>query len=312
MFHQNQLVGRYRVKKSVGSGGFGTVFLAEDTWLKTQVALKVPHQQTASLEELLTEPRVLAGLDHPGILRFHTAVKEGEIFFLVIEYVEGESLADRIDRQGPFKLPDFLDCMGQILAAVEHAHERRVVHRDLRPANILISSEGRVKVADFGISKVLRTGRHANTRIGSPPYMAPEQFAGRTVLQSDIYALGVIMYEMLTSSLPIAEVRPDKVQARLRDGKVTHPRSRNPAIPEHVDAVIMKAMAPEVQHRFQTAAEVSRMLLQRPTPSATEGLREIRRRLQPTTPTRTRNLCWNCHRPLAKRASRCAHCQESQ
>src|SRR6185503_15588638 len=109
MFYQNQLVGRYRVRKTIGSGGFGTVFLAEDTWLNTQVALKVPHQQAANLDDLLAEPRVLAALDHPNILRIHTVAREGEIFFLVMEYVEGESLADRIDREGPMKLGGFLE-----------------------------------------------------------------------------------------------------------------------------------------------------------------------------------------------------------
>src|SRR5205085_2224651 len=115
MFYQNQLVGRYRVRKTIGSGGFGTVFLAEDTWLNTQVALKVPHQQTAELDTLLAEPRVLATLDHPNILRIHTVAREGEVFFLVMEYVEGEALADRIDREGPLRIPQFLELAGQIL-----------------------------------------------------------------------------------------------------------------------------------------------------------------------------------------------------
>jgi serine/threonine protein kinase len=311
MFYQNQLVGRYRVRKTIGSGGFGTVFLAEDTWLNTQVALKVPHQQTADLDALLAEPRVLAALDHPNILRIHTVAREGEVFFLVMEYVEGESLADRVDREGPLKLPAFLEIIGPVLAAVEHAHERNVVHRDLRPANILLGPEGRVKVADFGISKVLQRNGHAVTRIGSPPYMAPEQFAGRTVLQSDVYALGVIMYEMLTATLPIAEVQAEKVRQQLLAGRVTAPRMRNPAIPEHVNDVILKAMSLDVADRYARPAQIAASLLSRPPTPAEDGIREIRQRLKDRSDEGTRSLCWNCHRTVARRTTRCAHCGES-
>lgn len=311
MFFKDQLVGRYRIRASVGSGGFGSVFLAEDTWLHSEVAVKVPHQQTASLESLLNEPRLLAALDHPNIVRILTVERHEDVFFIVMEYVDGETLADRIDREGPFKIPEFLEIMQQIGSAVSYAHERKVMHRDLRPANIMVTKEGRVKVADFGISRILEPAGHAQTRVGSPPYMAPEQFEGKGVLASDIYALGVIAYEMLTASLPVPDTATDRIRERMKAGRYTPPRARNPAVTDVINDAIVKAMAPEVQERFKRADEFVAALLSRKPSERGEGMQEIRERLRARVAASTSTLCWNCSRPLARRSNNCAHCGEA-
>jgi len=226
--------------------------------------------------------------------------------------VDGASLADRIDREGPFKLPEFMEVVPPICAAIVHAHAQRVIHRDLRPSNILFGRDGRLKVADFGISRMLGPAAHAPTRVGSPPYMAPEQLAGRAVLASDIYAIGVIMYEMLTATLPIAELDCNRLLERIRAGQLTPPRLRNPAVPEALNDIVLKAMAPQLEARYPSAGELLAALSARPqTPSARPEIADIRQRLRARQDVATPACCWNCTRPLARRASVCPHCGEA-
>ena len=202
MFFRGQIIGKYKILDTVGSGGFGTVYLAEDTWIDKKVALKVPHKQHLDFGELLREPRLLATLHHPNIVDILTAEKQENVFFIVMEFVPGETLESIIAREGALDLTRALDYMCQICNAVDHAHRQGVLHRDLRPANVLVSDTGVAKVADFGTSRFLEIAAHGTTVIGSPPYMAPEQFHGKAVFASDIYSLGVTMYQMLTGVLP--------------------------------------------------------------------------------------------------------------
>jgi eukaryotic-like serine/threonine-protein kinase len=202
MLFRGQMLGKYRIVSPLGSGGFGTVYLAEDTWIDKKVAIKVPHRQGLDFGELLREPRLLASLSHPNIVAITTAEKQDNVFFIVMEYVPGETLENIIRRDGPLDLPRALDYTCQICNAVDHAHRQGVIHRDLRPANVLVSEAGMLKVADFGTSRFLEIAAHGTTVIGSPPYMAPEQFQGKAVFASDVYSLGVTMYQVLTGLLP--------------------------------------------------------------------------------------------------------------
>ena len=195
----------------LGSGGFGTVYLAEDTWIDKKVALKVAHrQQGLDFGELLREPRLLASLNHPNIVSVLTAEKEDGIFFIVMEYVPGETLEAIIIREGALDVTRALDYTCQICNALDHAHAQDVIHRDLRPGNVLVTEQGLLKVADFGTSRFLEIAAHGTTVIGSPPYMAPEQFHGKAVFASDIYSLGVSMYQMLTGMLPYETPAPGR------------------------------------------------------------------------------------------------------
>ena len=174
MFFRGQVVGKYKILSPLGSGGFGTVYLAQDTWIDKKVALKVPHRQNVDFSDLLREPRLLASLSHPNIVSILTAEKQANLFFIVMEYVPGDTLETVISRDGRIDLARMLDFTCQICNAVDHAHQHGVLHRDLRPGNVLVTEGGVVKVADFGTSRFIEIAAHGTTVIGSPPYMAPE------------------------------------------------------------------------------------------------------------------------------------------
>ncbi len=160
MLFRGQTLGKYRIVTPLGSGGFGTVYLAEDTWIDKKVAIKVAHKQTTDFGELLKEPRLLAALGHPNIVSVITAEKQDNVFFIVMEYIPGETLENIIARDGALELSRALDYTCQIANAVDHAHRQNVIHRDLRPANVLVSDNDVLKVADFGTSRFLEIAAH--------------------------------------------------------------------------------------------------------------------------------------------------------
>src|SRR5438105_10627941 len=246
MFFRDQIVGKYKILSTIGSGGFGTVYLAEDTWIDKKVALKVPHKQTLDFGELLREPRLLATLDHPNIVTILTAERQSNVFFIVMEFVPGETLEAIIMRDGPLDLSRALDFTCQVSNAVDHAHRHNVLHRDLRPSNVLVTENGMLKVADFGTSRFLEIAAHGTTVIGSPPYMAPEQFRGKAVFASDIYSLGVTMYQILTGVLPYATPSPSDIERLTRGELLSPPRVKNPKVPKAINDIVLKAMAPDI------------------------------------------------------------------
>lgn len=329
MFFRGQAVGKYKILAPLGSGGFGTVYLAQDTWLDKKVAIKVPHrQQNLDLGELLHEPRLLGSLSHPNIVSVLTAEKQDGVFFIVMEYVAGETLETIIAREGALELTRALDVTVQIANAVDYAHRQNVIHRDLRPGNVLVNEQGLVKVADFGTSRVLEIAAHGTTVIGSPPYMAPEQFHGKAVFASDLYSLGVTMYQMLTGNLPYETPSPADL-ARLMTGElVAPPRARNPKLPKPVNDIVMRALAPDVGARYQRASDLLGDVLAlgrdgrrraaragaaeaAPAGGGSPQLQEIHSRLRAreTPPAR---FCWHCRKPLHARSDRCPFCGESQ
>ncbi len=226
MFLQGQKVGKYEIIRSLGSGGFGSVYLAKDVWLDIKVAIKVPHKQSLELYKLLKEPRLQAALDHPNIVRLLAAEKVDKIFFFVMEYVKGRTLEKILQKEKTLEVPAAVDTIRQVAAGVEHAHKNKIIHRDLRPSNIMVSEEGQVKITDFGTSAWLQNVPYATTRIGSPPYMAPEQFLGKAGFAADIYSLGCILYEMLVGRPPIYDPDPFKILEKAQEGKITPPGSR--------------------------------------------------------------------------------------
>ena len=346
MVFRGQALGKYRILEPLGSGGFGTVFLAEDTWIDKRVAIKIPHRQNLDFGELLREPRLLASLNHPNIVNVITAEKQDNTFFIVMEYVPGETLEHVIATQGALEVGLALDYTCQIANAVEHAHKQGVIHRDLRPANVFVTEKNVVKVGDFGTSRFLEIAAHGTTVIGSPPYMAPEQFEGRAVFASDLYSLGVTMYQMLTGDLPYDTPAPSDLD-RLRRGElVRSSRLKNSQVPVPVDEIVMKALAGQVSGRYQRAEDflnellsVRRTVLRKPAPQpAVQSAPEIsavpsvqvqnaesispsppRRVVERQTPARihTRDtsggrFCWHCRKPLPARATRCPFCDETQ
>jgi eukaryotic-like serine/threonine-protein kinase len=320
MFLRGHIIGKYKIHSIIGSGGFGTVYLADDTWIDKKVALKVPHKQGVDFGELLREPRLLAALDHPNIVSILTAEKQENLFFIVMEYVPGETLETIITREGALDLNRSLDYICQICNAVDHAHRQGVLHRDLRPSNVLVADNGRLKVADFGTSRFLEIAAHGTTVIGSPPYMAPEQFQGKAVFASDVYSLGVTMYQMLTVMLPYDTPTPADLERLMRGDLVSPPRSRNQKIPRALNDVILKAMAPDIHARYQRAGDLLEAVLgarspvrptPRPTPPEMEAADDIHSRLK-ARETQQPRFCWHCRKPLHARADRCPFCGEAQ
>jgi len=330
MFFRGQIIGKYRILSPLGSGGFGTVYLAEDTWIDKKVAIKVPHKQNLDFSEMLKEPRLLASLSHPNIVTILTAEKQAAVFFIVMEYVQGETLENLIAAQGPLDVNRSLDFTCQICNAVDHAHRQGVIHRDLRPGNMLVTESGLLKVTDFGTSRFLEIAAHGTTVIGSPPYMAPEQFHGKAVFASDIYSVGVTMYQMLTGVLPYDTPAPADLDKLMRGELVSPPRLKNRAIPRAISDIVLRAMSPDLTVRYQRAAELLEdVLAQREPAGARKGVAtgqvaarkgagypggevaDIQTRLK-ARETPQAKFCWHCSKPLQARTARCPFCGESQ
>jgi serine/threonine protein kinase len=326
MFLRGQTIGKYRILSSLGSGGFGSVFLAEDTWIHKKVALKVPHRQNLDFGEMVKEPRLLASLSHPNIVTVLTAEKQDDVFFIVMEFVAGDTLEHLIARDGPLELSQALDLTCQICNAVDHAHKAGILHRDLRPGNMLVSKSGMLKVTDFGTSRFLEIAAHGTTVVGSPPYMAPEQFAGKAVFASDVYSIGVTMYQMLTGSLPYDMPAPPDIDRLMRGDLVTPPRLKNKKVPSTVSDIVLRALAPDLTRRYPRAADLLDDVLSARTPAgrrrATAGpssapavvdatVAEIQSRLKARATPQPR-FCWHCRKALHARSDRCPFCNEVQ
>jgi serine/threonine protein kinase len=326
MFFKGQAVGKYRILSVLGSGGFGTVYLAEDTWIDKKVAIKVPHKQEIDFTELLKEPRLLASMSHPNVVTVITAEKQDALFFIIMEYVEGETLESRIMRDGALDLPMALDFTCQICNAVDHAHAANVLHRDLRPGNMLVSTTGVLKVSDFGTSRFLETAAHGTTVIGSPPYMAPEQFHGKAVFASDVYAIGVTMYQMLTGVLPYATPAPGDLERLERGELVSSPRLKNPKVPVALANIVMKALAPSLSDRYSRASDLLHDVLAAreigprrvarasgsPSARAGDSVGDIQARLRARDDSPSPRFCWHCSKPLHARTGKCPFCGEAQ
>jgi serine/threonine-protein kinase len=321
VFFRGQTIGKYRIISSLGSGGFGNVYLAEDTWIDKKVAIKVPHRQQDS-SELLKEPRLLASLSHPNIVTVLTAEKHEDVFYIVMEYVPGETLEHIIARDGVLSLREALDYTCQICNALDHAHRIGVLHRDLRPGNMLVSDAGLLKVTDFGTARFLEIAAHGTTIIGSPPYMAPEQFEGKAVFASDVYSLGVTMFQMLTGALPYDTPGPADVQRLMRGEMISSPRLKNPKIPKAISDIVVRALAPDLSVRYPRASDLLADILEarratppKPDRPAMEGapasVADIQSRLRAREAPQPR-LCWHCRKPLHARTGQCPFCGETQ
>jgi serine/threonine-protein kinase len=326
MFLRGQTIGKYRVLSHLGSGGFGSVYLAEDTWIKKNVAIKVPHKQNLDFSDMLKEPRLLASMSHPNIVTMLTAEKLDDVFFIVMEYVAGETLEHMIVRDGALDLSRALDYTCQMCNAVDHAHRAGVLHRDIRPGNMLVSDTGLLKVTDFGTSRFLEIAAHGTTVIGSPPYMAPEQFHGKAVFASDVYSVGITMYQMVTGELPYNTPAPADIEKLMRGELVTAPRVKNSRLPRAINDIIMRALAPDLSARYPRAADLLDDLLaaRAPVGRRAAGRRtavgldlidanvaDIHSRLKARETPQAR-FCWQCRKPLHARTDRCPFCNEAQ
>jgi serine/threonine-protein kinase len=318
---KDQTLGKYQIIDRLGAGGFGTVYLAQDRLLNRKVALKIPHHQLEEAE-LLKEPQIMARLKHVNIVELYTVEKKDDTFFMVLEYVDGESLDKLIRRERALAPARALEIGLDVCSAIGYAHANQVIHRDLRPANILIPREGVAKVTDFGTSRILEMQRedYARTRIGSPPYMAPEHFRGRTVFQSDLWSLGITLYEMLTGAVPFYDADPIKIAQSFQNTPVVPPHLRNAGVPRALSDVVMKALAVNLGNRYLSAQEFFKALQSLKESMAREtrplGTALLAAHLNtPGQPPRgtggtQQRLCRFCYRPLPRLAINCPACGE--
>ena len=320
MLSKDQTLGKYQILDRLGAGGFGTVYLAMDRLLNRKVALKIPHHQ-GDEQGLLLEPRIMAALKHSNIVELITVEKKDDTFFMVLEYVDGESLDKLIRRERTLAPARALEIGIDVCTAIGFAHAHQVIHRDLRPANILVNREGVAKVTDFGTSRFLELQKEdfARTRIGSPPYMAPEHFRGRAVFQSDLWSLGITIYEMLTGTVPFYDADPVKIAQAFQSTPIVPPHLRNNAVPRPLSEVIMKALAINLGDRFLSAQEFLKALktLKEGVARETRPMGTALLAAYPSSPgpssraaVTQQRLCRFCYRPLTRMAVACPACGE--
>ena len=272
---------RYRIEREIGQGGMAVVYLAHDLRHDRAVALKVLRPELAAFlgaERFLREIHIAAQLNHPHILALYDSGEADGLLFFVMPYVEGESLRQRLGREGRLALQEAVTIAAEVADALAYAHELGVVHRDIKPENILLA-HGHAAIADFGIAHAL-AGAGSGTAItttgvssGTPLYMSPEQAAGDRALdhRADVYSLGCVLYEMLTGRAPYAGATPQALLLQHASGPVPSARAARAEVPEPLDAAVRRAMAKAPSDRFRTAAEFRAALGGSPVPSGPAG-----------------------------------------
>jgi serine/threonine-protein kinase len=307
-------IGKYKVLKKLGSGGFGTIYLAEDTFLKSQRALKIPHRIGTDTEKLLQESVLQSKLlDHPHIVKLLAVdIIDGTII-MVMEYIKGTDIETLIDEEDKLGIKTSLRYLKQILSALEFAHKHKVIHRDIRPSNILIDDQNNIKITDFGTSTLLNDKQYATTRIGSPPYMAPEQFEGKAVFSSDIYSAGCLFYEMVTGFPPIVMANPMEIYKMAKAGNITPLIKKNESVSSRLNWIVMKALSPDLSTRYKTVTELIRDLnsMEEEKADNASEIKSIKSRIT-ARDKRTDYVCWNCHKTMPRKTKKCLYCGSEQ
>src|SRR5258708_5406984 len=268
-----QVISHYQIIQKLGEGGMGEVYLAQDLKLNRKVAIKFLKTKStdddSSQRRLLREARAAAMLDHPNICTIHEIGEEPDGHFIVMQYVEGQTLAERL-RSGNVSLQQTIDIAVQLANALSEAHAHGVVHRDIKPQNIILTLRDQVKVLDFGLAKIDEDfgvvdseGKTSSmlTRpgviLGTYAYMSPEQACGLpTDARSDLFSLGTVLYECVTGSRPFVGTNPMETCALVINVNPRHPAECNPLIPPGLDGLIMKALSKRPENRQQSAAEM--------------------------------------------------------
>ena len=260
-----KLDGRYEITELIGVGGMADVYKAQDVMENRPVAVKILKPEFSGDEEFLrrfrNESKAIAVLSHPNIVKIYDVGFTDEIQFIVMEYIDGITLKEFIEQQGVLKWKDALHFITQILRALQHAHDKGIVHRDIKPQNIMLFTDGSIKVMDFGIARFSRIdGKTLSDKaIGSVHYISPEQAQGEmTDERSDIYSVGVMLYEMLTGRKPFDGDTAVNVALKHMQETAVPPREIMPAIPEALEEIVIHAMEKQPAQRYQSAAEMIR------------------------------------------------------
>lgn len=279
--NRTEIDGRYTVERPLGSGGMAEVFLAHDAVLERDVALKILRSQYRGDEEFYErfgrEARSAASLSHPNIVQVYDRGETPDgTCYIAMEYVSGGTLKERLDERGPMEPGRALAVTAQVAEALWAAHERGMVHRDIKPQNILVTDMGHLKVTDFGIARAASaaTISATNAVFGTAGYLSPEQALGEPATpRSDLYSLGIVLYEMLTGVVPYRADNPVAVCMKHVTEPLTPPRRLDPTIPEAVDALVVKMLAKDPADRPASASELL------------DDIETVRKGAPPTAPT---------------------------
>jgi eukaryotic-like serine/threonine-protein kinase len=258
--------GRYRIIRKLGAGGMANVYLAEDQELGRRVAIKILNERHANddqfVERFRREAKNAAGLSHPNIVSIYDRGEAEGTYYIAMEYLDGRSLKELIVGRGPAPVHVAIDYTRKILDALRFAHRNGIVHRDIKPHNVIVDAEGRVKVTDFGIA---RAGTSQMTEVGSiigtAQYLSPEQAKGAPVDQtSDLYSVGIVLYELLTGKVPFTGDSPVEIAMKHISAIPEPPSSIRPDIPEDLDLVVLRALAKTPEERYPSAEEMDKDL----------------------------------------------------
>ncbi|MEM0529883.1 Stk1 family PASTA domain-containing Ser/Thr kinase [Zongyangia sp. HA2173] len=260
-----KLDGRYEIQELIGVGGMANVYKAHDRAANRTVAVKILRDEYLSNEELLrrfkNESKAIAVLSHPNIVKVYDVIFADKVYAIVMEYIDGITLKEYIEQQHVLKWKEAVHFTVQILRALQHAHDKGIVHRDIKPQNIMLLEDGTIKMMDFGIARFARSETKTITdrAIGSVHYISPEQACGEvTDEKTDIYSVGVMLFEMLTGELPFDADRPVTVAIQQIQAQPKRPRQINPNIPEGLEEITVRAMQKDRSRRYQSAAEMLR------------------------------------------------------
>jgi serine/threonine protein kinase len=256
------VVGNYKITDKLGEGGMGAVFKGVDLMLEREVAIKVLRPEFSSQPQLVerfrAEAVTLAKLNHPNVATLHGFFRQGSDFFMIMEFLRGETIDSVILRTGAMPLEQAVRLFCQALEGIGHAHSMGIIHRDIKPANMMVTQKGTIKVMDFGIARVLGTARmtREGSIVGTIAYMSPEQIRGEeSDARADIYSLGILLYEMLTGRIPFVGDTEFKLMMAQIEEPPPPPRTFAPHISVSVEQAIMRALAKRPEARFQTVEE---------------------------------------------------------
>jgi eukaryotic-like serine/threonine-protein kinase len=258
-----RLSGRYKVLEMIGGGGMANVYLAHDMILDRDVAVKMLRLDFANDEDFIRrfrrEAQSATSLAHPSIVSIYDVGEEDDLYFIVMEYVEGQTLKQYIQQNSPLQVEETIDIMKQLTSAISHAHQNHIIHRDIKPQNILVDRFGNVKITDFGIAMALSATSitQTNSVLGSVHYLSPEQARGGMAnRKSDIYSLGIVMFELLTGRLPFSGESAVSIALKHLQSETPSVRRWNPNVPQSVENIVLKATAKDSFHRYNSVDEM--------------------------------------------------------
>ena len=254
---------RYEIIKTIGEGGMANVYLANDTILERNVAIKVLRGDLSNDEKFIRrfkrEALSVSNLSHPNIVEVYDVGEEDGNYYIVMEYIDGKTLKQQLQKRGALTLTEVLDIMSQLSDGLSHAHEAYIIHRDIKPQNIMIEDNGLIKITDFGIATAINSTQltQTNSVMGSVHYLPPEQASGKgSTIKSDIYSLGILMYELLAGSVPFKGDTAVEIALKHMKEKIPSIRKQNPTIPQSVENIILKATAKNPKNRYDTVKDM--------------------------------------------------------